>query len=132
MTIDTGGRPFGEPIMRLDKGEKMYKIFRFIPKQKQDNYFEYRILTKLKKDGNLAMASYSYKVIKGQIYKGNVMRSDSVPPKKMDSIVKGMLKTVNRQLPSSLEIIDLTKYKTIEEQVQQLVDLDKVHTQYMD
>lgn len=132
MAINTDGRPFGEPIMRLDEGEKMYKIFRFIPKQKQENYFEYRILTKVKEDGNLAMASFSVKVIKGQIHKGNVMRSDSVPPKKMDGVIKGMLKTVNRQVPSHLEIIDLTKYKTIEEQVQQLVGLDKADTQYMD
>ena len=132
MAIDTGGRPFGEPIMRLDKGEKMYKIFRFIPKQRQEDHFEYRILSKVKKDGNLTIAAFSVKVINGQTHKGNVMKSDSVPLNEIDGIIKGMLKTVNRQVPSHLNIIDLTKYKTIEEQVQQLVDLDKADTQYMD
>ncbi len=132
MTIDTQGRPFGGAIMSIDKGEKLYKVYRFIPKKNPGYYFEYRILTKIKTDGNLAMAAYNYKVVNGVVEKGNVMKSDDVPKKEMENLIKGVQKRIESASPSNLHIIDLTKYKTLEEQIQKMVELDKVDTQYVD
>ena len=94
MTIDTQGRPFGGAIMNIDKGEKLYKVYRFIPKKNPGYYFEYRILTKIKPDGNLAMAAYNYKVVNGVVEKGNVMKSDDVPKKEMENLIRGDRKSV--------------------------------------
>ncbi|MBC8323824.1 MAG: hypothetical protein H8E70_09680 [Candidatus Marinimicrobia bacterium] len=132
MTIDTQGRPFGGAIMNIEKGEKMYKVYRFIPKKNPGYHFEYRILTKLKKNGNLALAAYNYKVVDGVVEKGDVMTSDDVPIKDVDGLIKGVQKSIESASPSDLHIIDLTKYKTLEEQIQMMVELDKVNTQYVD
>ena len=132
MTIKTQGRPFGGAIMKIDKGEKMYKVYRIIPKKYPGYHFEYRVLTKGKKDGNLEVAAYNYKVVNGMIEKGEIMRSQNVPKKAMDGIVNGILKQTEKVSPSYLDVVDLTKYKTLEEQIQKMVELDKVDTQYID
>ena len=132
MTIKTQGRPFGGAIMKIDKGEKMYKVYRIIPKKYPGYLFEYRVLTKVKKDGKLKVAAYNYKVVNGMIEKGEIMRSQNVPKKAMDGIVNGILKQTKKVSPSYLDVVDLTKYKTLEEQIQKMVELDKMDTQYID
>ena len=132
MTIKTQGRPFGGAIMKIDKGEKMYKVYRIIPKKYPGYHFEYRFLTKGKKDGNLEVAAYNYKVVNGMIEKGEIMRSQNLPKKAMDGIVNGILKRTEKVSPSYLDVVDLTKYRTLEEQIQKMVELDKVDTQYID
>ena len=132
MTIKTQGRPFGGAIMKIDKGEKMYKVYRIIPKKYPGYHFEYHVLTKVKKDSNLKVAAYNYKVVNGMIEKGEIMRSQNVPKKAMDGIVNGILKQTEKVSPSYLDVVDLTKYKTLEEQIQKMVELDKMDTQYID
>ena len=132
MTIDTGGKPFGGSIMKLEKDEKLYKIYRFFPKKNPGYHFEYRILTKINKNGKLEMASYNYKVVDGKVSKGNVTRVTDMVPEEMDSIVQGMKRNLEQVSPSHLEIIDLTKYESIEDQIDALKELDKVSTQYME
>ncbi len=132
MTIDTQGRPFGGAIMKIDKGEKMYKVYRIIPQKYPGYHFEYRVLTKEKKDGNLEVAAYNYKVVNGMVEKGDIMRSENVPKKAMDGIVNGILKQTEKVSPSYMDIVDLTKYKTLKDQIQKMVELDKVYTQYID
>ena len=132
MTIKTQGRPFGDAIMKIDKGKNMYKIYRIFPKKYPGYHFEYRVLTKVKKDGNLEVAAYNYKVVNGLIEKGEIMRSENVPIKAMDGIVNGILKQTEKVSPSYLDVVDLTKYKTLDEQIQKMVELDKVDTQYID
>jgi len=132
MTIDTQGRPFGGAIMNIEKGEKMYKVFRFIPKKNPGYHFEYRILTKLKKNGHLSLAAYNYKIVNGVVEKGNIMTSNDLPKSEMESLIKGVQKRLELSSPSNLHIIDLTKYKTLKEQIQKMVELDQVDTQYID
>ena len=86
----------------------------------------------VKKDGNLKVAAYNYKVVNGMIKKGEIMRSQNVPKKAMDGIVNGILKQTEKVSPSYLDVVDLTKYKTLEEQIQKMVELDKMDTQYID
>jgi len=132
MTIDTQGRPFSGAIMNIEKGEKMYKVFRFIPKKNPGYHFEYRILTKLKKNGHLSLAAYNYKIVNGVVEKGNIMTSNDLPKSEMESLIKGVQKRLESSSPSNLHIIDLTKYKTLKEQIQKMVELDQVDTQYID
>jgi hypothetical protein len=60
------------------------------------------------------------------------MRSQNLPKKAMDGIVNGILKRTEKVSPSYLDVVDLTKYRTLEEQIQKMVELDKVDTQYID
>lgn len=132
MAIDTQGRPFGGAIMNIEEGEKFYKIYRLIPKKYPGFHFEYRILTKVKKNGNLEMAAYNYKIVKGKVEKGNVSKSDDIPPEKMDGLVLGIKNRVESASPSYMDILDLTKCKTLEEQLEKMKELDKIETQFMD
>ena len=50
----------------------------------------------------------------------------------MDAIVNGILKQTEKVSPSYLDVVDLTKHKTLEEQIQKMVELDNVDTQYID
>ena len=95
-------------------------------------YFEYCVLTKVKNDGKLEVAAYNYKVVNGLIEKGEIMRSENVPKKAMDGIVNGILKQTKKVSSSYLDIVDLTKYNTLEGQIKKMVELDKVDTQYID
>ena len=60
------------------------------------------------------------------------MRSENVRIKAMDGIVNGILKQTEKKSPSYLDVVDLTKYNTLEEQIKKMVELDKVDTQYID
>jgi hypothetical protein len=132
MVIDTGGRPFGGAIMHLAEGEKLYKIYRFIPEKSPGYYLEYRILSKIKTNGKVEMAAYNYRVIEGQVEKGDVTRSEEMSPKQLDDIIRSMAKSLESRSPSKLVVVDLTRYATVEEQVQVLKDLDQAQTQYLD
>ncbi|MBC8174362.1 MAG: hypothetical protein H8E82_01735 [Candidatus Marinimicrobia bacterium] len=132
MTIDTQGRPFGSAMMSLKKGEKFYKIYRMTPKVNPGYHFEYRILSKIKEDGSISIAAFNYKVVDGNVEKGDPIVSDNVKPEQLDDLIDSVLKHVNSQVPSELHVIDLTKYQTIEEQLRVLQDLNFVKTQYVD
>jgi len=132
VTVDTQGKPFGGAMMSLDKGEKLYKIYRMTPKINPGYHFEYRILSKINVDGSISITAFNYKVVDGKVEKGTPIVSNNVNPAQLDDLIDGVLKRVNKQVPSELHVSDLTKYSTLEEQLKVLQDLNVVDTQYVD
>ena len=61
-------------LLRIGKGERLYKFYYFRPIAGRHYHFEYRILTKEKTDGMLEMVSYNFKIVNGEPQKSSVTR----------------------------------------------------------
>lgn len=120
------------PIMRIAKGERIYKIFVFKPVAGRQWNYEYRILTKEKKDGNLEMVAYSYKEIGGKKIKSGITRAPDVPKDKLAGIIQGIMRRTGTQ-PDEFYERNLSGLKDIDEQIKHLqnkpdlFDLDWLH-----
>jgi hypothetical protein len=90
-------------LMRIGKGERLYKFYYFRPMAGRRENFEYRILTKEKTDGMLEMVSYNFKIVSG----------------------------VPQKAPHEFEELDLSGFTTIDEQLEFLKQQDKVDTMYI-
>jgi len=117
-------------LMRINKGEKLYKLFFFRPIAGRQNHFEYRIMTKEKTDGMLEMVSYNYKIVDGIPLKSSIMRAPEIPRDSLDEIVQGMVRKTNTS-PEEFEELDLSEFETLEEQMEFLKKKDKVDTMYI-
>lgn len=117
-------------LMKINKGERMYKIFIFRPIAGRKDHFEYRILTKEKIDGNLEMVSYNFKLINGVPYKSGVTRAPDVPKESLDEIIQGIIRRTNTS-PEEFEEVDLSCFATVDEQIAYLKSKDLADTSYM-
>ncbi|MCK4313067.1 MAG: hypothetical protein KAW88_10075 [Candidatus Cloacimonetes bacterium] len=117
-------------LMRINKGERMYKIYIFRPFAGRENNFEYRILTKEKTNGMLEMVSYNFKIVDGVPQKSSIMKSPEVPKDNMDEMVQNMMITTNTS-QEEFEEIDLSDFKTLEEQIEFLQKKNKVDSMYV-
>ncbi|MBC8527478.1 MAG: hypothetical protein H8D22_11615 [Candidatus Cloacimonetes bacterium] len=117
-------------LMRINKGEKLYKFFFFRPIAGRDRHFEYRILTKEKTNGKIEMVSYNFKIVNGIPQKSSIMKAPEVPKEKLEEIIENMKERTNTA-PDEFEELDLSKFKTIDEQLKFLKKQDKVDTMYI-
>jgi polyhydroxyalkanoate synthesis regulator phasin len=111
---DTREDPY---LMRIGKGERLYKFYFFRPIAGQDRHFEYRIMTKEKTNGMLEMVSYNFKIVRGQPVKSGVMRAPELSKDQLESIVQNMVKKTNTE-PDEFEELDLSRFSNIEEQIE--------------
>ena len=123
--------PKPNAILHLEKGERFYKFFFFRPAWGRANHFEYRILTKLKANGNVAMSAYNFKLVDGQPHKGEVLSAPDVPPAQLMDIIQGVMRSTNT-LPHEFEELDLSRLATVDEQIEYLkisgrADLSYLH-----
>ena len=117
-------------LMRINEGERMYKIYIFRPLAGREYNFEYRILTKEKTNGMLEMVSYNFKIVDGVPQKSSIMKSPEIPKDKMDEMVQNMMITTNTS-QEEFEEIDLSDFKTLEEQIEFLQKKNKVDTMHI-
>ena len=111
--------PKPSAIMNLEKGEKFYKFFFFRPQAGRHIQFEYRVFTKLKADGKLELTAYNFKVVDGQPHKGEVLSSSEVPPEQLLDLFRGVMRSTNT-LPHEFEELDLSRFATVQEQIDYL------------
>jgi hypothetical protein len=109
--------PKSDAILSIEKGERFYKLFFFRPLWGRHNHFEYRIFVKEKADGNLAMASYNFKIENGQPMKGDVLSAPDVPKDALMGIIQGVMRRTNTS-PEEFEEIDLSRFATVDEQIE--------------
>ena len=117
-------------LMRINKGERMYKIYIFRPFAGRENNFEYRILTKEKTNGMLEMVSYNFKIIDGIPKKSSIMKSPEIPKDNMDEMIQNMMISTNTS-QEEFEEINLSNFKTLEEQIDFLQKKNKADTMYV-
>jgi hypothetical protein len=117
-------------LMRIKKGERLYKFYYFRPMAGRHYQFEYRILTKEKKDGMLEMVSYNFKIENGVPQKTSITKAPEVPKEQMDQIVQNVIRSTNTD-PNEFEEVDLSGYSSIEEQIAYLKQRDRIDTMYI-
>ena len=117
-------------LMRINKGERFYKFYYFRPKTGRHIHFEYRILTKEKTDGILEMVSYNFKIENGVPQKNAITRAPEVPKDQLDQIVQNVVKRTNTD-SDEFEELDLSKFSSLDEQIEFLKGRDRVDTMYI-
>jgi hypothetical protein len=124
------GKEQDQFLIRVAKGERLYKFFYFRPIAGRQNRFEYRILTKEKPNGLLEMVSYNFKIVGEVPQKSSITRVPEISKEQLEDIVQNMVRKTNAG-PDEFEELDLSKFLTIEEQIEFLKNKDRVDTMYM-
>jgi hypothetical protein len=92
--------------------------------------FEYRILTKEKINGMLEMVSYNFKIENGVPQKNSITRVPKISKEQLEEIVQNVMKKTNTG-PDEFEELDLSRFVTIDEQIEFLKRRDRVDTMYI-
>ncbi len=116
--------------MRLKKGERLYKFYYFRPMAGRHYHFEYRILTKEKINGMLEMVSYNFKIENGVPQKSSITRVSEISKEQLEEIVQNVMRKTNTG-PDEFEELDLSRFSTIDEQIEFLKRQDRVDTMYV-
>ena len=114
-------------LLRISKGELLYKFYYFRPIAGRHYHFEYRILTKEKTNGMLEMVSYNFKIENNVPQKSSVTRVPEISKQQLEDIVRNVrIKTNTR--PDEFQKLDLSGFSTIDEQIEFLKQHDRVDT----
>ncbi len=117
-------------LMRIKKGERLYKFYYFRPMAGRHYHFEYRILTKQKIDGMLEMVSYNFKIENGVPQKSSITRVPKISKEQLEDIVQNVMRKTNTS-PDEFEELDLSGFSTIDEQIEFLKRQDRIDTMYL-
>ncbi len=117
-------------LMRIKQGERLYKFYYFRPVAGRHYHFEYRILAKEKTNGMLEMVSYNFKIENGVPQKSAITRVPKISKEQLDEIVQNVMRKTNTG-PNEFEELDLSRFLTIDEQVEFLKRQDRVDTMYI-
>ncbi len=117
-------------LMRLKKGERLYKFYYFRPVAGRHYHFEYRILTKETINGMLEMVSYNFKIENGAPKKTSITRVSKISKEQLEEIVQNVMRKTNTG-PDEFEELDLSRFSTIDEQIEFLKRQDRVDTMYV-
>ena len=75
-------------LLRISKGELLYKFYYFRPMAGRREHFEYRILTKEKTNGMLEMVSYNFKIVNGVPQKSSITRVPEISKDQLEDIIQ--------------------------------------------
>ena len=117
-------------LIRISKGERLYKFFYFRPIAGRDEHFEYRILTKEKTNGMLEMVSYNFKIVGGVPQKSSITRVPEISKAQLEPIVQNVVRKTNTSA-DEFEELDLSEFSTIDQQLEFLKQQDRVDTMYI-
>jgi len=117
-------------LMRINKGERLYKFYYFRPVAGRSEHFEYRILTKEKTNGMFEMVSYNFKIVSGVQQKSSVTRVPEISKSQLDDIIQNVVIKTNTS-PDEFEELDISMFSTIDEQLEFLKQQDRVDTMYI-
>ena len=117
-------------LIRISKGERLYKFFYFRPIAGCGEHFEYRILTKEKTNGMLEMVSYNFKIVGGVPQKSSITRVPEISKAQLEPIVQNVVRKTNTSA-DEFEELDLSEFSTIDQQLEFLKQQDRVDTMYI-
>ena len=117
-------------LIRIRQGERLYKFYYFRPIAGRREHFEYRILAKEKTNGTLEMVSYNFKIISGVPQKSSITRVPDISKEQLEDIVQNVMRKTNTS-PDEFEELDLSRFSTIDEQIEFLKQQDRVDTMYI-
>ncbi|UCG64789.1 MAG: hypothetical protein JSW12_19595 [Deltaproteobacteria bacterium] len=117
-------------LIRIRRGERLYKFYYFRPIAGRREHFEYRILAKEKTNGMLEMVSYNFKIIGGVPQKTSITRVPDISKEQLEDIVQNVMRKTNTS-PDEFEELDLSRFSTIDEQIEFLKQEDRADTMYL-
>jgi len=117
-------------LMRIKRGERLYKFYYFRPVAGRHYHFEYRILAKEKANGMLEMVSYNFKIENGIPQKSSITRVSKISKEQLDQIVQNVIRKTNIDT-DEFEELDLSGFSSIDEQIEFLKRRDRVDTMYI-
>jgi len=121
---------YDQYLLRIRKGERLYKFYHFRPIVGRSEHFEYRILTKEKANGMLEMVSYNFKIVGGVPQKTGITRVPEISKEQLEPIVQNVRRKTNTS-PDEFEELDLSRFSTIDAQIEFLKQHDRVDTMYI-
>ena len=117
-------------LIKIEKGERLYKFYYFRPMAGRGEHFEYRILTKEKTNGMLEMVSYNFKIVGGVPQKSSITRVPEISKAQLEAIVPNVVRKTNTSA-DEFEELDLSRFSTIDQQLEFLKQQDRVDTMYI-
>jgi len=117
-------------LIRIRRGERLYKFYYFRPIAGRREHFEYRILAKEKTNGMLEMVSYNFKIIGGVPQKSSITRVPDISKEQLGDIVQNVMRKTNTSA-DEFEELDLSRFSTIDEQIEFLKQEDRADTMYI-
>ena len=117
-------------MLKINKGEKMFKIFIFRPEAGEEQKFEYRIFTKKMKNGMLELVSYNFKNVDDTPQKFSITRATDIDIDKIKSIIDNVMKITDATI-EEFEEIDLSIFNSLKEQIEFLEKRDKKNKEYL-
>jgi hypothetical protein len=117
-------------LMRIKRGERLYKFYYFRPMAGRHYHFEYRILSKEKNNGMLEMVSYNFKIENGVPKKTSITRVPKISKEELDQIVQNVIGKTNTD-SDEFEELDLSEFSSIDEQIEFLKRQDRVDSMYI-
>ena len=117
-------------MFKLDDGEKLYKFWFFRPAAGKDINFQYRIMTKEKVNGLLDLVSYNFKIVGGIPQKNSITHAEDITKDKIEDIVQNVMIS-SKTTAEEFEELDLTHFDNINEQINFLVERDRVTKEYI-
>lgn len=117
-------------MFKLDDGEKLYKFWFFRPAAGKDINFQYRIMTKEKMNGLLDLVSYNFKIVGGIPQKNSITHAEDITKDKIQDIVQNVMIST-KTTAEEFEELDLTHFDNINEQINFLVERDRVTKEYI-
>lgn len=117
-------------MFKLDDGEKLYKFWFFRPAAGKDINFQYRIMTKEKMNGLLDLVSYNFKIVGGIPQKNSITHAEDITKDKIEDIVQNVMIS-SKTTAEEFEELDLTHFDNINEQINFLVERDRVTKEYI-
>jgi len=78
----------------------------------------------------LEMVSYNFKIIGGVPQKSSITRVPDISKEQLEDIVQNVMRKTNTS-PDEFEELDLSRFSTIDEQIEFLKQEDRVDTMYL-
>lgn len=115
----------GSSLLRLEAGERLWKLYFLRPAWGRDDRVEHRIYTKEQRDGRIGLVSYNFRMPEGsQPVKTNLAYAKDIPKDTLNQIIWNVVRQ-SKIGPEEFEIVDLSEFETFEEQVNHMRTLQQ-------
>lgn len=116
----------GNALLHIEPGERLYRIYLLKSPQRDEGYFEHRIITKETRDGRLELVSFAFVLASGaETPMSYTARACGVPSKNLDHLIERILSDANIE-PDDIQMIDLSHIATLDKQLQFLQQQGKL------
>ena len=104
-------------LLRMEAGERLWKLYFLRPAGGRDDRVEHRIYTKEQRNGRIGLVSYNFRMPPGsRPVKTSLAYAKDIPKDTLNQIIWNVVRQ-SKIGPEELEIVDLSQFETFEEQV---------------